>query len=151
MTTSRFIKGFIVSFILFVVLDGLWHGGLMVDFYSQRVLLLNPGSNGVPPTATPFIIFLEAINAVTLTYVLFRGAKPANPLQDALWIGALLGFTVSVSINFLNHSLIPFWDIQLALVDTAWGTVMGAIVAFFVVSLCPSEKHRGLFGFLHRR
>ena len=134
---------------LFIVLDAVWHGGIMADFYGRRLLMLNPASGGMVPSFAPFIFLLEAINAVTLTYFVLHCAPSGKMTQDALWIGALLGFTVTGSVNFLNHTLMPWWDIQMALVDTAAGTLIGMITAT-VVAAVTQEHKRGFFGFLRR-
>ena len=140
MTPTRYLRAFVVSFVLFVLLDAFWHGGIMVEFYNQRLMLLNPGIIGTPITFSPFILFIEAINAVALSYFVLSHIEDGKPLADAAWAGALLGFTVTVTLNFLNHVLIPEWDIVLALVDTAWGTVSGIIGALAIAVVCGERK-----------
>ncbi|MSR87317.1 DUF2177 family protein [Candidatus Peribacteria bacterium] len=150
MNPSRFLRAFATSFILIVLLDGFWHDGLMADFYMQRLAMINPSLMGQPITFTPFIIFIAAINAVTMSYLILTQVDSKKPLRDAAWIGMLLGFTVSGTLNFLNHTLIVRWDIVLALVDTAWGTVTGLITALAIASVCSKRRNKGLLGMMRR-
>lgn len=148
MTTTRFLKGFILSFVLFTLLDAAWHGSIMADFYSQRLIVLNPGMITAPSFA-PLILVLEAINAACITYFVLKTASNSTPLADGAWTGAVLGFTVIASVNVLNHVLIPGWDLTMVAVDTAWGTVTGLIAGIGVAALCIPQK-RGWFAWMHR-
>ncbi|NOS66807.1 MAG: DUF2177 family protein [Candidatus Peribacteraceae bacterium] len=148
MTPTRFLKGFILSFVLFTLLDAVWHAGLMADFYNERLAVLNPGLGGAPGFS-PFILFLEAVNAAAITYFVLRTASNNRPLADGAMIGAILGFTVISSVNVLNHALIPGWDTTMVVVDTAWGTASGLVVGIGVAALCIPQK-RGWFAWMHR-
>lgn len=150
MNPSRFLRAFVTSFVLLLLLDGFWHGGVMADFYGQRLALIHSPLAYMPLSFSPFLLFLSAINAVTLSYFVLSHVEQKKPLADAAWIGALLGFTVTGSINFLNHTLLPRWDIVLVLVDTAWGTGSGIIAALAIATVCSTKRHRGFFGMLKR-
>lgn len=149
MNPIRYLRALLVAFVLFVLLDAFWHGGIMAGFYNQRLTFINPAIVGTPIGFSPFILFVAAINAVALSYFILSHIEDGKPMANAAWIGALLGFTVTATVNFLNHVLIPRWDIVLALVDTAWGTAAGIIGALAVATVC-AEKKRGWFGWLRR-
>ena len=148
MTLSRFIKGWILSFVLFSLLDGVWHAGVMAAFYNERLALMNPGLSG-PPAFGPLLLALEALNAAAITVFVLKTASAKNALGDGAWIGAFLGLTVSGTLNGLNHILVPAWDATLAMVDTAWGTVVGLIVGIAVAALCCETRH-GWFKWLRK-
>ncbi|TSD00602.1 MAG: hypothetical protein Greene101449_74 [Candidatus Peregrinibacteria bacterium Greene1014_49] len=150
MHPSRFLRAFITAFVLFLLLDAFWHGGLMADFYNQRLISLNPLLAGAMLGLSPGILFVNAINAVALSYFILTHIQHGRSLADAAWIGALLGFTVVGTVNFLNNTFIPRWDIVLALVDTAWGTASGLVVALAIAATCGEERRRGIFGWLRR-
>lgn len=149
MNPTRFLRAFIVSFVLFTLLDAFWHGGILADFYNQRLAYLNPALVGTPIGLSPFMLLAEAVNAITLSYFVLSHTDNKKPLDDAAWIGALLGFTVTGTANFLNHTLLIRWDIVMALVDTAWGTAASIITALAIAAVC-SEKKKRWFGFLRR-
>lgn len=148
MTPIRFLKGFVLSFLLFTLLDAVWHTGIMAPFYDARLAVINPGLGGAP-AFSEWLLFLEAVNAAALTIFVLRMASPTGSVGDGAWIGALLGFTVSGSINGLNHLLVPGWDTTLVMVDTVWGTVVGLIAGIAVAALCCESK-RGWFAWMRR-
>ena len=150
MNPTRYVRAFVTSFVLFLLLDAFWHGAFMTDFYSQRLLILNPSLAGATLSFSPFILFVNAINAVALSYFVLSHMDQGRPLSDAAWVGALLGFTVAGSVNFLNHALLVHWDIMLVLVDTAWSTVAGLIAALAIAVSCAESKPRGIFGMMKR-
>ena len=151
MHPTRFLRAFLVSFVLFALLDAFWHGNFMAGFYGQRLLVLNPSLAGVNLSFSPFILFVEAINAVALSYFVLSHKQCGKSLGDIVWIGALLGFTVTGTVNFLNHALMTRWDIMIALVDTAWGTASGIVTALAVATTCAEpQKAKGNFGFQKR-
>ena len=151
MTPSRFLKGFLVSLVLFTLLDAVWHGGIMAGFYQQRLMLMNPGTAVALVSFSPFILFVEAINAAALTYFVLHRQSADPDLSDAAWVGAFLGFTMSGTVNFLNHALIPEWDIVMAWVDTTWGTIAGCIAGIAVAALCGEHRRRGIFRLFSRK
>lgn len=133
MFTPRFIKGFIVTFVVFMVADFAWHSWIMMDFYNARIADVN---GGMLPAATfpVFIILYEVLAAACMTYFVQATAKKGD-LMDGAFKGGLLGFLVSGGINFINHSLIMKWDLNITLVDTLWGIAMGAVAGAILVMI----------------
>lgn len=147
MTLPRFLRSFILVFVLFLLLDSFWHMGVMADFYLQH---LAPALRGTKPSLEWGIVALLGINAVTATYIVQSHIDQKRSVADILFVGALLGFTVSASINLLNLSILGWWDIILVLTDTAWGVVVGVLGAMAVLVTTPKTK-KGIFGFLKRK
>jgi uncharacterized membrane protein len=130
-----------------LLLDGVWHAGIMADFYAHHMRAI---LGGAQPSLSWTLITLIGINAVTLTYMVQSHIEQKRSTADVLWVGALLGFTVASSINLLNLNFFGWWDITLVLVDTAWGTVAGMIGAMVILSMEPIRK-KGIFGSLKRK
>lgn len=147
MTLPRFIRSYILVFVLFMLLDGFWHAGLMADFYADH---LQPALMGARPTIDWAIVALIAINAVTTTYIIQNHIEHDRSIADLLFTGGLLGFTVAASINLLNMSLLGWWDIILVIVDISWGTALGILGAIAVFASSPKKKG-GFFGFIKRK
>ncbi len=129
-STSSFGKSFLVTVIIFLLADILWHSVLLADFYNTRLAYIN----GLYPADSfpPFIFAYEIIAAGIMTYFIRVAARPGS-LVSGMGNGALLGFLVSGGINFINHSLILKWDLGLTIVDTLWGVAMGAIAGAAIV------------------
>ena len=145
MFPAKFFRGFLVAFILFVLLDAFWHGGVLAGFYNQRLMLLNPDLVGVPVGLSPLLLAVNAVNALALTYFVLMHMDHGRSMADAAWVGALLGFTVVGTVNGLNHVLIPGWDMTMAMVDTAWGTCSG-IIGALAVAVVAGRERGGVWG-----
>lgn len=150
MTLTRYLRSFLVVFVLFLLLDAFWHNGLLKAFYAERLAMLNPALVSAPIGLMPQILFVNALNAITLTYVVLHHRSKGSYLAAAVFVGALLGVTVTGTVNFLNNAFVPAWDITLALVDTAWGLVVG-IVGGLAAAVTGAEERRGLLARLFRR
>lgn len=150
MTYSRFLRSFLVCFVLLILLDAFWHSGVMADFYAARLLLLNPGVDPMSATLLPQLLFVNLLNAVTLTYVVLHHKGEGSAMGNAVFVGGLLGLTVVASINFLNNAFIPEWDTTLLLVDTGWGVIAG-MVAGMTVAITGLPDKRSLFTRLFRK
>jgi uncharacterized membrane protein len=144
MTYTRFLRSFIVAFVLFLLLDAFWHNGVMGDFYATRLVMLNPTLDPMKVGLMPQILFVNLINAVTLTYVVLHHKGEGSQLGNAAFLGGLLGLTVCGSINFLNNAFIPEWDTNLMLIDTGWGTIAGIVAGVAVAAVGAPDK-KGVF------
>jgi uncharacterized membrane protein len=130
MTSSRFLKGFAAALVVFMAGDILWHNVFLRDFYMTRFDVINGGP--VEGSDIPvFIILFEIYASLVLTYVVLGMAK-RRTLVEAKMHGAMMGLLVAAGINFICHSLIPAWDITMAMVDTLWGTGLGAIAGSMI-------------------
>jgi uncharacterized membrane protein len=144
MTLTRFLRSFVIVFLLHLLLDGFWHVGIMAEFYRVH---MSPVLYGAVPSWSWTITVLEGINAVTLTYIVQSHLDQKRSLADVLWVGGLLGFTVVSSMNLLNMNFLGWWNIQLAAVDIAWGTVVGIVGAMAVI-VTEQKKRKGFFALL---
>lgn len=109
-------------FLVTAILDVLWvNSGL----YSGHI-------NGGLTTHTIGILwFIVLLTQLTLLYNL--------TLNKMSWrtravLGALQGFTVYSVFNITAKVLFPSWPTGLALLDTAWGTVLYAVSAVLMSS-----------------
>ena len=136
MAYSRLIKGILVALVLSFLSDYLWHTVLLADFYNARFIAIN----GVPMSTDfpPFIALFELIGAVVLTYFVL-GAACKGTVGEGFFHGALLGLLVGTGINFVAHSLIPKWDLTMALVDSGWAIVTTGIIGAAVAAVAGKK------------
>jgi uncharacterized membrane protein len=136
MINSRTIKGFVTALVLFIIGDIVWHNVVLYDFYATRISAINGGAMGAD--FPPFLIAFEVIAAAVMTYFVFAAAKDRSVGEGAKH-GAMLGLLAGSCINFVNTSLLTGWDSTLALVDTAWAVVLGAIVGSAIVMVAGKK------------
>ena len=120
---------FLSALVTILICDAIWLGLLAKDFYFSQLGNLARKSGGkLAPIWTPALI-LYALMA--LGFVVFVLPKVAGqkfsilvPLYGALY--GLIGFAI---YDLTNYATLSKWSLKLTLVDLAWGTFVGAVVA----------------------
>lgn len=113
----------------FVVLDGLWLGVLMTDFYVNRLLPIARVTDGR---------FAPLWPAAALVYVLLSVgiAVFVVPRAETIWQAAAFGLAFGLVVygvyDLTNYSTIERWTAALMLTDLAWGGFACAAAAAFV-------------------
>jgi uncharacterized membrane protein len=102
------IKMAVLGAVAFMVLDGLWLGVLMKNFYW--------------PAA--FVVYV-LLGAGIALFVIPR----APSVPQAAAYGALFGLVVYGVYDFTNYSTLRQWPLALVFVDVSWGIVASAACA----------------------
>jgi uncharacterized membrane protein len=119
MTAARFFKGLAISFVVIFLSDYVWHTMLFGDFYTSKM-----GSLVMPePMMVPLIV-LEALLAAGVVWFVPH-ASSSN--TEAVGNGAFLGLLTAGTVNLVNHSFMPGWDLALVGVDVLWGVLTLAV------------------------
>jgi uncharacterized membrane protein len=118
-----------VGILGFVLLDGVWLGLLMKNFYRDQLAPIARLANGgfAPnwPAALAVYVFLGAGIALFV-------APRATSLASAAGYGALFGLVVYGVYDFTNYSTLRQWPFVLTLIDVAWGAAASACAAMAV-------------------
>ena len=112
-----------------MVLDGVWLGPLMKNFYRDqlaRIVRLADGGIALNWPAA-FVVYVLLGTGIAL-FVIPRA--PTVPLAAAY--GAVFGLVVYGVYDFTNYSTLRQWPFVLVMVDAAWGTVASAACAVAV-------------------
>ena len=122
-----------VGAVAFMVLDGLWLGVLMKDFYRDQlapVARLGTAGGIAPNWPAAFVVYALLGAGISL-FVIPRAAT----FGAAAAAGALFGIVVYGVYDFTNYSTLRQWPLALALADVAWGAVASAACAVAVRSV----------------
>ncbi len=119
-----------IALVLFLILDGIWLGLVARGFYVSRIgaLMLDQPRWGVAA-------IFYAVYVVGLVYFAISVGMAQASWQVAALNGALFGFFAYLTYNATNLSVFKGYDGFVAVVDTSWGTVMGALVAGGTVAI----------------
>jgi uncharacterized membrane protein len=112
-----------IALAVFVVLDFLWIGLIARGIYTARIgeMLLDRPRWGVA-------VLFYLLYVVGLVYfAIAEGLNSGNWAHAAL-NGALFGFFTYLTYNATNLSVMKDYDPLVAVIDTGWGTFMGAAV-----------------------
>lgn len=127
---TKYLSAYGIALVLFLILDALWLGVIARNFYASRMgdLLLEQPRWGVAAV-------FYAVYIVGLVYFGVAAGMAVGAWQTAALNGALFGFFAYLTYNFTNLSVLRGYDGVVAMVDTGWGTFMGAIVAGGTVAI----------------
>ena len=115
--------------VAFMVLDGVWLGLLMKNFYREQLaLIVRMGDGGMAPNwPAAFVVY-----ALLGTGIAFFVIPRAATVPAAAAYGAGLGLVVYGVYDFTNYSTLRQWPFVVTLADVAWGTFATAACAAVV-------------------
>jgi uncharacterized membrane protein len=113
----------------FMVLDGVWLGLLMKNFYRQQLApIVRLADGGIAPNwPAAFVVYILLGTGIAL-FVMPQTATASS----AAVRGALFGLIVYGVYDFTNYSTLRQWPFVLTLADVAWGALASAAAAVFV-------------------
>lgn len=114
----------LVIFLVFIVIDGIWLALVAKSFYQRELGSLMLDRPKLHIAAVFYLVYAVAI--------LVLAALPAardESLGLAFVLGAVLGFAAYGTYDITNLSTLKDWPLKMSLIDMAWGTVLTAISA----------------------
>jgi len=130
MSTSFYLKLYVLTVPLFFIIDLIWLGVVAKSFYQKNLkYILSPNVNW-----TAAIIFYLIYIAGILIFAVLPAVAKDSLRHAAVW-GALFGFFTYATYDLTNLALLKDWPIIIVIVDILWGVVLCSAVAtlsFFV-------------------
>ena len=115
--------------VAFMVLDGLWLGLLMKNFYREKLApIVRLADGGIAPNWPAALVVYVLLGAGIALFVIPR----ASTVASAAAFGALFGLVVYGVYDFTDYSTLRQWPFALTLADTAWGALASAAAAVAV-------------------
>ena len=115
-----------VGAVAFMVLDGIWLGLLMKNFYRHQLApIVRLSDGGIAPNWPAAFVVYVMLGLGIAAFVIPRAAT----VPSAAAYGALFGLVVYGVYDFTNYSTLRQWPWSLTLVDIAWGTLASAACA----------------------
>lgn len=125
---SILLKSFALHFILFGVMDAIWWGFIAHDFFLKQMAHIAKMSDGKPDLNLYAGLVVYVVMSLMLSVFVIKNPK-VESASKALFFGALVGLGLFGTFEFTNLSIIAEYPFQFALVDTAWGTFMCALIS----------------------
>ena len=118
--------------VAFMLLDGVWLGLLMKNFYrTQLAPIVRLADGGIAPNWPAAFVVYALLGTGIAVFVIPR----ASTASLAAAYGALFGLVVYGVYDFTNYSTLRQWPFVLTLADVAWGAAASAVAAVAVRSL----------------
>jgi uncharacterized membrane protein len=138
----RTLKLATVVSVFFVVLDLVWLGMIMPDFYSEQLGSLARRINGnmAPRWGAALPIYLLIPGGILL-FVRPR-LRAENTALEALGWGAAFGFIVYGVYDLTNLAILEQWSWTMTLADIVWGCVICGVTSLvmWAVDSCIASK-----------
>ncbi len=109
-----------IGAVAFMVLDGIWLGVLMKNFYRDQLApIVRLADGGIAPNwPAAFVVYVLLGTGIALFVI----PRASTALPTAVY-GALFGLVVYGVYDFTNYSTLRQYPLVLALADVAWGVV----------------------------
>ena len=126
------LRDFLVVLFALAVLDGVWLGVVMKDFYRRSLAPIARMADGGLDPIWPVAVLVYPVLAAGLT--VFVLARARTPLE-ALALGAFCG-AVTVSVyDLTNHATLREWRPAMTVIDIAWGAFSGGVASWVTAAL----------------
>lgn len=121
------IINFIISLLVFVLLDAFWFSVFMGDFARAELLGLLDIKNGL--IDVKFIYACLAYFSMSIAASVFLAPLIKRfSLQKTLIYSALMGFILYGIFDFTNMALLKNYSLSFLILDITWGTLIYMIV-----------------------
>lgn len=127
-----YLPAYLVSVVVFFVIDMLWLGFVAPSFYKSQIGHLMADTVRWPVAIVFYLVFLVGLAIFALIPALDGGG-----IRHALLFGALFGFFTYATYDLTNWATLREWPALVSVVDMAWGTVLSASVTgvtYWIVS-----------------
>jgi uncharacterized membrane protein len=131
----HFVKLYISTIIVLLILDGIWLGLIATSFYKNELGALARRDGGVltPIWSAALVVYLAL--ALGIVWFVLPRVSAANPLMSAALWGFAFGIITYGVYDMTNLATLAGYSLRLALVDMLWGGVIGGLSSIAASSL----------------
>jgi uncharacterized membrane protein len=119
---------YIVTLVVFVVIDLIWLGYIAKGFYRAQL-----GSLMAEPMNLPAAVVFYLIYAGGLVFFAVQPGLIQGGWQRGLMLGAILGFVAYATYDLSNLATLRGWPLPLTVVDIVWGSALSAMTAAIAI------------------
>ena len=124
----------VASILSFVLLDYIWLAKIAKSFYLDKLASHVLMKDGV---LVPYAPAIPLVYIVATLGIIFFVLPKVTSYSSAFLYGALFGFVLYAFYDFTNLATLKDYPWSLALLDTAWGTLLvglGSLIFYSVYS-----------------
>jgi uncharacterized membrane protein len=118
------LKQFLVAFLAFLAIDGVWLTLVAKNFYAQHLGFLMTKTPNLPAAGIFYVIYTFTMVVLVISPAIQKGS-----LTTAILTGALLGLGAYATYDLTNLATINHWPLLITVVDLIWGTFVSGTVA----------------------
>ncbi len=118
------VKTYVVTTLIFFVIDIFWLGFISKDMYQEKIGQLMK----VDVNWTAAILFYLFFIFGLLFFVILPALRK-NSWKYALFVGAFFGMTTYATYDMTNLATLKEWPLVITVVDISWGTLLCGITS----------------------
>lgn len=126
------IKSYVVTFIVFIILELFWLIILAKDLYAKELGYIMKSEPDLLPAAIFGLLFVGG-----LVFFVVNPALAQNDWSYALIAGIFYGLITYATYTLTNLANLENWPIKVTIIDLLWGMVLGgaaSTVSFFILN-----------------
>lgn len=120
----KFLIAYIVTAVVFLVIDYIWLGFLMKDYFQSQLSHLMAENVNLSIAALFYLFY-----AAGVVFLCINPAIETGDWTKALINGAVLGFLAYGTYDITNMATLRDWPVMMSVIDVTWGTVLTGISA----------------------
>jgi len=125
MNITNTIISYLLTFVVFLIVDMLWLGIIAKNLYQKYL----GGFLSDRVNWTAAIIFY-LIYVVGISIFAIYPAVNKNSAFNAILMGALFGIFTYATYDLTNLATLKGWPLNIVVIDILWGALLSAIVSF---------------------
>lgn len=126
------IKSYIVTFIVFIILELFWLIILARDLYANELGYIMKSEPNLLPAAIFGLLFVGG-----LVFFVVNPALEQNSWSYALFAGIFYGLITYATYTLTNLANLESWPLKVTIIDLLWGMVLGGLastISFFILN-----------------
>ncbi len=138
---KTWIAHFIVSAVVFGVMDSLWFALFMRKLAFKELRPLLNMVDGKMQAHYPSVFMAYLLMIIIAVVFLVPRLSPSMGLLSTFAIGAVMGLCVFGIFDFTNSALFSPYPFKFVMTDVAWGGFMYGCLAVIIAKLTPLISH----------
>jgi len=116
---------YLLTFIVFLIVDLLWLGFIAKDLYQKYLGSFLTDRINWTAAFIFYLIYVLGISIFAIYPAVNRGSA-----FNAILMGALFGIFTYATYDLTNLATLKGWPVAIVLIDILWGAVLSAVVSF---------------------
>jgi uncharacterized membrane protein len=122
---------FLITFVIFMIIDLVWLGILMWPVYERYLGVFLRTPPNWPVAVLFYVLFI-----IGMMIFAINDALEKKSVKLASYKGALFGFFTYMTYELTNWAVIANWPAGIVPIDILWGTVLSASVCGISTWIC---------------
>ena len=125
----EFLKIYVISFLVFFVIDLIWLGVIAKNLYRSQIGFIMKENFNMIAAVLFYLFYIGGL----IFFVINR----ADSWQYALFAGMFFGFITYSTYDMTNLATLKDWPLTLTIIDIVWGTFLGgstSAVTFLIIN-----------------